>query len=283
MPLLRFGSHGPDVAALQRALTLAGFPCVDDSRFGPATLAAVKAFQSAQGLTPDGIAGPKTLANLNGPDTEPAPAPDDLGVDVSQFAGVPDYEALRAQGFTFCVPRLGSGTASIDTLAARQIAAAKAAGLTAEAGYVYMQSAYDGAEQAEHAARLSELFDLPVFVDMEPRKDYDPATKSWPWPSDAPAVAGKVADAYLTRLESLGVRHGVYGARYYLPLLKLDQRFGALPFWEAAYGPTWHGAAPMGKPVLWQYKGNVKVGGAAVDYNRAIGGVAALRRALGTG
>jgi peptidoglycan hydrolase-like protein with peptidoglycan-binding domain len=35
-----------------------------DGRLGPATAAAVTAFQSAVGVTPDGIAGPLTLAAI---------------------------------------------------------------------------------------------------------------------------------------------------------------------------------------------------------------------------
>lgn len=57
--VLRVGSRGAEVAALQRALGLA-----DDGAFGPATEKALKEWQQAQGLTPDGVAGPKTLSKL---------------------------------------------------------------------------------------------------------------------------------------------------------------------------------------------------------------------------
>ena len=57
--VLRVGSRGAEVAALQRALGLA-----DDGAFGPATEKALRAWQKAQGLTPDGIAGPQTLSKL---------------------------------------------------------------------------------------------------------------------------------------------------------------------------------------------------------------------------
>ena len=59
--VLRVGSRGAEVAALQRALGLA-----DDGAFGPATEKALRAWQKDQGLTPDGIAGPQTLSKLLG-------------------------------------------------------------------------------------------------------------------------------------------------------------------------------------------------------------------------
>ena len=65
MSLLKRGSSGPDVLTLQSALFQLGFdPNGTDGRFGAGTEAAVKAFQKSKGLTPDGIAGPATMAAL---------------------------------------------------------------------------------------------------------------------------------------------------------------------------------------------------------------------------
>ena len=64
--LLKNGDSGSTVQLLQQKLKQAGFdPGAADGQFGPATEAAVKAFQQAKGLDVDGIAGPKTLAALN--------------------------------------------------------------------------------------------------------------------------------------------------------------------------------------------------------------------------
>ena len=75
--LLKLGSVGDDVRKLQEKLGVDPI-----GKFGPKTDAAVKAWQSANGLTPDGIVGPNTWAKLFGENTtpkavitEPAPAP----------------------------------------------------------------------------------------------------------------------------------------------------------------------------------------------------------------
>jgi len=60
-PELQAGSEGVAVRGLQRMLINRGFePGEIDGRFGPKTDAAVRAYQSDQGLDVDGIVGPKT-------------------------------------------------------------------------------------------------------------------------------------------------------------------------------------------------------------------------------
>ena len=54
---LRVGSRGDGVKQMQRKLGIAA-----DGVFGPGTAKAVKAWQEANDLTPDGVIGPKSLA-----------------------------------------------------------------------------------------------------------------------------------------------------------------------------------------------------------------------------
>ncbi|MET8893805.1 D-Ala-D-Ala carboxypeptidase family metallohydrolase [Streptomyces albogriseolus] len=61
------GASGADVTQLQ--IRLSGYPgygavLAVDGEFGPATTAALKRFQSAYGLTADGVAGPNTFSKL---------------------------------------------------------------------------------------------------------------------------------------------------------------------------------------------------------------------------
>ncbi len=69
--LLRLGSFGDDVTKLQVKLGVDPI-----GKFGPKTEAAVKGWQSAHGLTPDGIVGDATWAKMFAPVAEvPAPQP----------------------------------------------------------------------------------------------------------------------------------------------------------------------------------------------------------------
>jgi hypothetical protein len=62
---LKPGDTGPQVRVLQRALAHLGYsPGTVDGQYGPSTTQAVKGFQTAHGLTADGVVGPKTIAAL---------------------------------------------------------------------------------------------------------------------------------------------------------------------------------------------------------------------------
>ena len=75
--VLKKGSHGADVMALQIHLNVLGYSCgTADGIYGKKTVDAVKAFQAANGLTVDGIAGPQTLELIAGEDAEPEPEPE---------------------------------------------------------------------------------------------------------------------------------------------------------------------------------------------------------------
>lgn len=63
---LRAGSTGASVTVLQQRLARAGYSVSTDGHFGPATEAAVRAFQRDRGQVMDGVAGPRTQAALQG-------------------------------------------------------------------------------------------------------------------------------------------------------------------------------------------------------------------------
>jgi putative chitinase len=57
-PVLHRGMTGDAVAQLQQELAARGYPAARDGDFGPATEVALRHFQAAHGLPPDGVAGP---------------------------------------------------------------------------------------------------------------------------------------------------------------------------------------------------------------------------------
>jgi putative chitinase len=68
MAILKLGSSGPQVTALQQQLQRRGFdPGEMSGQFGAATQAALEAFQRSAGLESDGVAGPNTIAALEMP------------------------------------------------------------------------------------------------------------------------------------------------------------------------------------------------------------------------
>jgi putative chitinase len=92
--LLKLGSEGEDVKKLQQKLGVDPI-----GKFGPKTDAAVRAWQSANGLTADGIVGDNTWSKMMGESvasaptvlTEPAPVPSVGGLKLEKLKGhIPD-------------------------------------------------------------------------------------------------------------------------------------------------------------------------------------------------
>ena len=69
LPVLKKGAKGESVRAMQQLLIAKGFDCGEsgaDASFGGATLEALKNYQSAAGLEPDGSCGGNTWRSLLG-------------------------------------------------------------------------------------------------------------------------------------------------------------------------------------------------------------------------
>lgn len=103
--LIRLGSKGAPVSALQRELRAAGYRIEVDGDFGGETDKAVRAFQRTRGLVDDGIVGPKTLKALRGGDcslllarADLVDAASRLGVELAAVYAINEVES-RGEGF----------------------------------------------------------------------------------------------------------------------------------------------------------------------------------------
>ncbi len=62
----QIGDQGSDVAEIQTALSRLGYDVAVDGSYGPGTAAAVRAFETANGMDPDGLVGPIVYQALLG-------------------------------------------------------------------------------------------------------------------------------------------------------------------------------------------------------------------------
>jgi cell wall-associated NlpC family hydrolase len=83
---ISYGQHSGCVTELQELLNKHGAHLGVDGDFGPATLAAVKSYQSGHGLSVDGIVGPKTKASLDGAGTPPPPPAGSTAAKIVAYA-----------------------------------------------------------------------------------------------------------------------------------------------------------------------------------------------------
>jgi lysozyme family protein len=151
MEMLRSGSHGDAVLALQKRLMAMGInPGPIDGAFGPKTHDAVERYQEQKGLQVDGIAGPETFASLGMMEGEKAEA-----TEVAESFDRPDRDDHRAQSpverkAEEPAPAAPSG---MDTLREAEKEAEALADQKAESADRAMSEAMKGAaEEAEKAA-----------------------------------------------------------------------------------------------------------------------------------
>jgi len=107
------GRVGWDVSVLQFLLVRHGIGRVVDGYYGPETRAAVRSYQRRAGLTADGVAGPQTLASLEGKTPPGQPGvrrylvrPGDSLTAIAQSHGVAMRSLARANGLDPAKPLL---------------------------------------------------------------------------------------------------------------------------------------------------------------------------------
>lgn len=192
------------------------------------------------------------------------------GVDVSNYQGSIDWQALKAQGIEFAYLRLGlrgygeQGTLYTDRAFARYYEGAKAAGI--DVGVYFFSQAVTVREAADEALFALELLDgraldLPVYYDWEPVSADDSRTAGY---DGRYLTAG--AAAFCNIIEQGGYTSGVYLNRqqgYY----RYDLRsLAGRSLWVADYAdyPDFYYAYDV-----WQYEHQARLDGVGeiVDLN----------------
>ena len=133
MAVYLLGSRGPEVKQIQqRLIELQLYSGTLDGIFGGGTDAAVRAFQQANGLTPDGKVGPQTWSALFGGAAVPSPAIITQGLDHQCLALTGGFETNQpppdcfaglsgdfdGQGLSFGVVQWNIGQATLQLLLA---------------------------------------------------------------------------------------------------------------------------------------------------------------------
>ena len=184
------------------------------------------------------------------------------GVDVSNYQGSIDWQALKAQGIEFAYLRLGlrgygeQGTLYTDRSFARYYEGAKAAGI--DVGVYFFSQAVTVREAADEALFALELLngralDLPVYYDWEPVSADDSRTAVY---DGRYLTAG--ATAFCNIIEQSGYTAGVYLNRqqgYY----RYDLRsLAGRSLWVADYAdyPDFYYAYDV-----WQYEHQARLDG----------------------
>lgn len=185
-----------------------------------------------------------------------------MGIDVSKWNGIIDWNAVKNSGVSYVIIRCGyrgssQGTLIVDPTFQNNIKGATEAGL--KVGVYFFTQAIDRVEAVEEASMVLELIknyriSYPVFLDVEPSGGR----------ADGITVETRteVCKAFCQTIQNAGYTAGVYANKTWLTS-KIDvSQLGAYKIWLAQYAsaPTY-----TGRYDLWQYKSTGKVSGIVGD------------------
>lgn len=181
------------------------------------------------------------------------------GIDVSYHNGVVDWEAVKEAGIEFVIMRSSYGLQSKDTMFSQNVAGAKAVGLKVGAyHYSYALSVEDAVQEAVNCSETIEstgqLFEMPVFFDMEDADDYK---KRKGFAFDRAEITA-MCKAFI---DNVCLDCGVYASYYWLTDY-IDWRSLGCAVWNAQWGRN-----DDIKGYMWQYTDRLNIGGRLFDGN----------------
>ncbi len=189
------------------------------------------------------------------------------GIDVSEFQGKIDWDAVKAAGVDFAILRIGYGdqnAGGADEYFERNVQECERLGIRWGAYlYSYAVNTKEAADEAAHALSAMEGLtpDLPIYYDME----------------DTSTLAAKdkfadIAQVFCSKVEAAGFDAGVYASASWWKKYLTSPVFDNWSKWSAQYYKV---CEHPSDPDAWQYTSEGRVPGISgnVDVNYAYEGL----------
>lgn len=181
------------------------------------------------------------------------------GVDISEFNGSVDFQALKNAGVKFVIIRTGFGSdypGQQDKRFAENVQKAEAAGMPwGVYHYAYATTRQGGIDEAKHCLRL-----------LNGKK---PAYGVWYDMEDNATLGGDLAgaaDGFCSTVEAAGLYTGVYASVSWWKNNLTSSIFDKYDRWVAQYYSVCQCTKPYG---IWQYTDKWSIGGRDFDGNFA--------------
>ena len=189
------------------------------------------------------------------------------GIDVSEFQGKIDWEAVKAAGVDFAILRIGYGdqnAGGTDKYFKRNVEECERLGIKWGAYlYSYSVNTKEAADEAAHvlSAMKGLTPDLPIYYDME-----DDSTLG------AKDRFADIAQTFCSKIEAAGYDAGVYASARWWKYYLTSPVFDSWSKWSAQYYKI---CEYPSDPDAWQYTSQGKVPGISgnVDVNYAYEGL----------
>lgn len=178
-----------------------------------------------------------------------------LGVDVSKYNGICNFELAKKNGLDFVIIKAGSGYTGEDPNWVRNYNSAVRANLNVGAyWYCYASNVSEAIKEADMFLYSLEgmKFSYPVYLDLENFRCQGSLTNG---------QRTDIAVAFLDRLERAGYYVGLYTMKYWLDS-KLDMsRLSRYDLWIARWESKSHAYKGLGNVYVWQYTNKGKIAG----------------------
>ena len=261
-PTLKKGSAGPGVRSWQKFLNWYGaYGLIDDGKFGDLTASATKDFQASNGLSQDGVAGPKTMAKAKEYTQDPTDPPSKPPaikkcVDVSYWQGKISVDnwrkILKTCEYAICRASYTSQSKfslNKDSTFAENFTNAKAAGLKVGAYHYSQAITVDEARaEAEYLCNILKNFTPTFYVVC----DFEFGGRL---SSKIGKKASDIANAFCDVIKARGYLPCIYANTNTLNNYLTNPKY---PVWVAQYASS---CTYKGSKVMWQYTSSGKIDG----------------------